>query len=327
MPIKIAQRLQPFCHLPGTICLIPFSQWKVQCYPTYLKFIHLKTLQEYSYGVPWKGPIQGFTIQLDLERGNLCIFGHSQQGFRRLWISMIAQGIEIFLEKENVKTILDAEKDPLPFPKEKLSLGESKKLDWELIKRRQDLKEILPLWFRLGQMISPQEAVGGVASLLCPCDKMDIEDHYKKIFLSGFEGLLSPRLLDTDHQGILTDSHFQGSPLAVLTKGASLIRSFFFQEDQDQWFILPNLAPQFHSGRLIGVQTSLGDEIDLEWSKKLLRRLTIRAKSSKKVILILQKSLSSFRICLSLKDRGSFHGAQSPLILTQGQTIFLDRFK
>jgi hypothetical protein len=130
-----------------------------------------------------------------------------------------------------------------------------------------------------------------------------------------------PRLSDGDHQGIIEGGDFKGSPLVLLTEGYSLIRSLFFEERAESLAFLPELPPQFHAGRLLNLQTSKGDRIDFEWSKKVLRRVVIRPGSSRELFLDLQKPLKSLR-CNQARQA---HDA--PLRLEVGKTVSLDRFE
>lgn len=295
-------RLIPFCHLPGTACMIPWSPWKVEVFPEFLKFQHMVNGQRYEERLDWKGPVLDLTTQLDLEKGVLSVFGHTVEGYRHMEV----RG-----------------KDPMARrPLERLSLGSHKKLDWELVSRRKEMQEILPIWHHLGQMVPKVQAQKvGSASLLKPYDKMVVEKELLKLFLVGFEKMMVPRLCDTDHQGIIEPGEFSSSPLILLTEGAELIRSLLFQETASGFSFLPRLAPSWHAGSFSNLQTAAGDRIDFIWSKKLLREVVIYPGASRNVIFTLQK-LTSFR--LNRKERLR---SDQPLELHKGQKIYLDRFE
>ncbi|HNA62123.1 MAG TPA: hypothetical protein PKW79_03505, partial [Rhabdochlamydiaceae bacterium] len=202
----------------------------------------------------------------------------------------------------------------------RLSLGMHKALDWELVCRRRDLREIFPLWVRLGQMVPAAE---GSFQLFRSFDKLEVVKAYTKFFMTRFEGLLMPRLEDRDHQGITAEGKVTGSPLALLIDGARHIRSLFF----DDWSFLPCLPPEFHAGRFVHFRTREGDTIDFEWSKKLLRRVVIHSGISRKISPSFQKSLHSYRLRSSLKEKGIRKKVEEPLDLQTGQTLYLDRFE
>jgi len=322
MKITIADRLKPFSHLPGSSCVIPWSSFKVEAFPALLIFENLITFQKQEYRLNWKGPVLDFTLELDLEKGVVWIYGKTQEGHRRICIEMGEDGI--LLDK---KLIVPGVKLK-PHALERLSLGLSKTLDWELVSRRHEMAEILPVWMRLGQMVYfSGKAKAGTAALLQECEKLDVAKNYLKLFLAGFEGILSPRLSDTDHQGIVPEGHFSESPLVLLTEGAKYIRSLFFQEREDRWEFLPCLSPQFHAGRFLQLVTKAGDKIDFEWSKKLLQKVIIHSATDREVFMGLPKPLKSCRFRTSLKEKGFRHEMENSLKLAAGQVVFLDRFE
>src|SRR5262249_29172000 len=147
-------------------------------------------------------------------------------------------------EQQFFKTFLPSETD-------RMSLGNHKAQDWQLIKRRCDLVEILPFWRRLGLLVPKIKSVSlpGTASLIHTCHELIIHKKREKIarslknlFLAGFEGILSPRLNDHDYQGIVSTSEqsiLSGNPFVLLSEGAEIIKSLFVQNNQNELFILP----------------------------------------------------------------------------------------
>lgn len=320
--IEIAQRLNPFCHLPGTACLIPYSPWQVEAYPALFRFTNLETGKTHELALETKGPVLDFTVELNLEKGCVVIFGRSERGYQRFSVGMEEGGIRVVSEKGRHKMVLPAEGFMRCQPKERLSLGSHKSLDWELVRRRRDLSEIFPVWFRLGQMV-PEIALKneGAAVLLKSCGKLEVGPQFTNLFMAGFHGILAPRLADDDHQGIIEDSKTSGCPLGLLWEGSKFIRALFFREESGGFAFLPFLPPAFHAGRMVNIATSKGDAIDLEWSKKLLRRAVIRPGSTRLASFSFQRSIKSFRV------RGERHDAAAPFMLEKGKTVYLDRFE
>lgn len=317
MKITIAERLRPFSHLPGASCVIPWSCFKVQAFPALLIFENLNTFEKHEYKLDWKGPVKEFTLELDLEKGVVWVYGKTVEGHRKICIEMQEAGIAID------KKLVVSGTQVMPHPLERLSLGMSKKLDWELVCRRQEMAEILPIWFRLGQMVLKS----GTASLFHECEKLDVITTYLNLFLTGFEGVLAPRLSDAAHQGIVSTGNVSESPLILLTEGAKYIRALFFKETDQSWDFLPCLSPEFHAGRFVQLTTKAGDKLDFEWSKKLLQKVVIHAESDREIVICLPKPLISCRLRTSLKQKGSRHLMDKPLILRPGQKLFLDRFE
>src|SRR3989344_6077351 len=158
--ISIALRLRPFSHRPGTTVVIPKTPWQVQVFPTLLRFTHLISFETFEKNLDIQGPMLDFTVELDLEKCCVRFFGHAAKGYHQL----------VFTEKDVPSSLL------LQESKERLSLGMHKRLDWELVCRRRDLKEIFPVWFRLGQLVPFVETPHvGTATLLQPVsDKLEI---------------------------------------------------------------------------------------------------------------------------------------------------------
>lgn len=297
--IRIAARLKPFSHKIGSFCMIPGTSIQLQAFPTLLRFADLATEKKWEEKLPWKGPVVGFTLEMDLEKSAVSVFGHTAEGFRR----------HVIVGKR-------------PENSERLSLGKHTKLDWELVLRRMSVEEIVPVLFLLGQQTLPVHATSPSLKLLQFSDKRDIAPQLKNFFRVGFQGILVPRLADEEFQGIVEEGETQGSPLALLTYGYQAIRALFFQEEASSFSLLPNLPPDFHAGRLTDLLSSQGDSISLEWSKKLLKRVIIKPAASRRVFISLQKSLHSYRI-----NRKMRQAVDLPLELEAGKTLFLDRFE
>ena len=360
--IHIAQRLHPFSHIPGAICPLPKSNWGIQAFPTRLVFRHLITRQEIDLGIQCTGPMSDFTLQLDLEKGAVVLFGSAKEGYFRIFMTREMDGIALFFERAfsagvtlvvgNQKqgcSIREKEKYLIPLPKEhpeisisqeRLSLGMHKSQDWDMVARRADLKEIFPVWLRLGNCL-PEQKVGGekagTLSLLSECKELlkerkieEIFPAFQKLFWAGFSGIMFPRLTDTQFQGlVLSDAPVSEtlSPLLLLQEAAVLIRALFYQERGDEIAFLPCLPPECHAGRFISIAANCRDEIHMEWSKKLLRRIIWRPATDRKVSLLLQKPIKRFRLRRSLKERGKIINQPHLIEMQKGQLYLLDNFE
>jgi hypothetical protein len=240
-----------------------------------------------------------------------------------------------------------SEPDALPLPSEnmsvlfpeRLSLGNHKAQDWTLVHRRQDLGEIMPIWLKLGESIPyalrSLQRLEGTSALLETCqelifqeDRLAVLQGFKNIFLAGFDGILSPRLLDTQHQGfslppLLNTSDL--SPLVLLSEGARLIRSLFVQSCDREIAILPVLPVEFHCGRLLNVQCGDIAALDMEWSKKKIRRMILRAKTDGECKFTF-KDVTSFRLKKHRHHPGSRISCGQLLSLEKNQVYFLDNF-
>jgi hypothetical protein len=365
MKITIAERLHPFSHLPGVFCLLPKSEWQVEVFPALLRFSSLADASkqmDVKLSIP--GPMQGFTAEVDLERGVVLVFGMTAQGYLRYQIHRQPDGISIAFEKLPKGGIVCAcvqksihyeikEKQtlllPIPeehllprVPEERLSLGMHKAQDWDLICRRQDLKEIFPLWLRLGQMtphISQEIPSIGTFRLLAACQEavanketLRICPLFEQLFQTAFAGICVPHLTDEKHQGILPDDNIPStlSALPILTLGGKLIRSLFFQEMEGGWKILPFLPSEFAAGRFVDIVTEKGEKISFEWAKHRLNKVVLHAAAERSVVLELPKQTRSLRLRTARTQKGkvvTVNDGYVGLALKANQILFLDRFE
>jgi hypothetical protein len=356
MFIKIAERLHPFSHIPGITCLIPGSAFSVQVFPTLLRvygapriFVNFNESalaenreQRNAQGViechlPLKGPIEGFTVEQDLERGCVRVFGHTPFGYMRYLIAAEGDGVCVHFEKVP-KGIEKKHREISSFKMEKgieerLSLGTHRSQEWERVRRRGDLKEIFPHWLRLAQMLPASGAKERVFLLEkmweASENKQEILSWFSKLFQAHFHGIFVPRLKDDQFQGIAPEENFslEHSSLFLLKESAECLRSLFIREEQKRLSLLPFLPPEFHAGRFTAVRLQSGDLIDMEWSKKLLRRVIFRSFSDRAVCLYLQKQITSFRLRRSLREKGIILSREDSFIVKPQEILYLDRFQ
>lgn len=334
MNITIAHRMRPFSHEMGSIFLLPNSHFKVEVFPTLLRFTDLESrIEPIEIRLFLKGPIQSFTAELDLETGSICVFGRTLDGYIRYSLFYKASELLLLCEKTpsilqlQYKTTLSQLKPkqtfaiPVPFClkesqglQERLHLGVHKAQDWDLMQRRFNLQELFPFWLALAQWISPiayEDYDQGMFSLIHKCqtaiekkEKLQIINCFKNIFLAAFEGVFVPRLFDSDYQGILDIEDKVLPAVALLLQSAKLLRRLFFVEEENIFSILPCVPPELHCGRLIQLQTTKLDRIDIEWSKKRLRRMFIQTSNTRPIVCQLPKGISICRLRVHKKDQG-----------------------
>lgn len=367
MKISIAERLRPFCHLPGTSVILPGWGCQVQIFPCLIRLYHLKKslpLLLTEINLDLKGPIQQFTICNDLEKGRLTVSGKTADGWMRYHLisSRQNEGIRLFVERAPVngfsihqgnKSIILRDKEWLdlleqdnffePFQIsvcDRLSLGNNKAQDWELIKRRLDLAEIFPILHRLGQIIPTMPITHvreGTLSLLEDCRQnltsetpVKGEERWNKFLLGCFNSLLVPRLEDDDYQGLNVDQPLISldiSPLVILSEGARLIRKLFVQQDKDQVWILPHVFPSLHCGRLIDVPLVGGGHLSLEWTKKAIRRLILYAGQDQEISLHFRSNVKNYRLRQHDQEKGERKNCNTPLFLKKNCHYLFDNFQ
>jgi len=329
MKISIRERLKPFSHTPGAGCLIPGTCWEIEAFPALVRLG-----KKYEIALHVTGPVKDFTLEQDLEKNYVSVFGKAQEGFYRLQFQGKEGGIEVMVVKApklflvngsplraNEKLFFADEEVDFFLPKicERLSLGVSKAQDWDLVLRRFDLKEILPVLYCLGQklpLIKPQP--------LCGTGKLLEEGHLESFCRAAFSKILVPRFIDDQHQGLSLPGIAAGNPCFLLQEAASRIRSLFFCQENDRISLLPSSS--FDAGRMTKIQANGMGEIDIEWASRTLRRAILRASFTGEAILDLPKGLRSFRVRTSPSQRGDRHQGGKPLMMESGKTYFFDRF-
>lgn len=305
--------------------LLPGSHLEAEVYPT--RFV----VGECDWRLPIEGPIAGFTVQLDLEGGSIRVWGIAKSGpFRYRLRAGAGDQFRMVVEKGELPV---PESSPLPLfvpPKEmeRLSLGSHKSQEWEAAARRGDMAELFPAWLRLGQLLPPCETGPFPGSLLERCQEGRELDPFVRLFEAGFSDLLLPRLVDADWRGFsLTPlgEGYRGSALPLLSEGARIIRSLFIDEQGEELALLPRLPFPLHAGRFLDLRWRLG-RLDMEWSRRRLRRLILRAEAAGEFCL---KSADwrSCRLSSPSDLRGRLLLSGDPVTVGKGEILYLDRFE
>lgn len=329
MNIKIEQRFRPFSHAPGTKFLIPFTSQGVQVGPAALRLFPSGEVIPLSI----QGPVDKFTAILDLEKGCIRVFGEGANGYFRY--SIFGTGENLYFKQDKPKDSLLPAKSPFilsqelppPFPIEQLFLGVSKILDWDLVVRRRNIAEILPVWFRLGQMVPFKDITAGSSLLhqFLQAEKLELEPSFFSVFDTGFSGVLFPESDDANYLGYsLPPVPSNADPLALLSVGANKLRSLFFQEKGEFIYLLPDALHHFKHGRMLDVQASFGS-FDLEWTKGMMRRMVIKCKKEGRYTFIFPKTHDSCRI--SFGSSNINWDCISPIDLSKDMEYFFDHFQ
>lgn len=323
MKIKIAERLKPFSHTPGAQCYLPGTTLAVEAFPALIRLgrteLHLQLT----------GPVGGFTLEQDLEKNCVFVFGKAKGGFYRLKLEAGRNGVELTALNAPASFAISGtplrRKEKLSFPNEgefflppvweRLSLGVSKAQDWDLVWRRFDLREILPVLFGLGQKvphITKQKPLSGTGRLL---EEGNLEDFCR----TAFSKILVPRFNDEDHQGLSLAETPSGPAALLLREAAKVIRGLFFRQEKEALYFLPDNP--FPSGRMILHADGIG-EIALEWASRAMRRAILRPSVTTEVEIHLPKGFARFRI-----GKGRFCSSGERFAVEAGRAVFLDRFQ
>ncbi len=365
MDIRVAQRFRPYSHKPGTRVVVPGTTLRLEVFPSLLRVHSVETriphlVSEIDLDVT--GPVEKFTVCLDLEKGRVRVWGHAQNGYYRYAVSAKENSVALLVERApehglNVESggsvrclqigeelSLTSTAADIPIHRglfdsqERLSLGCNKAANWERVSERLNMSEITPFWLRYGAFVSPDfwRCGGGTAAqlpkfaeLLVDKAHTHVEDHIRSLFLQGFDGLLAPRLVDTDHHGFVNPPvHDDDSPMALLSMGARLLRQLFIQEfDKYHVDVLPVLPPSWHCGRFINIACGTESRLSIEWTKKTLRRMVLRCEDSTEWTFSFPHSLKSFRLRRGTKDSGRSLDTSKPIKLDAGYQYFFDNFQ
>lgn len=351
MLISIAERFRPFSKLPGIACILPLSKLQLQVFPALIRIYDLSRSEpglKCEFSLPIQGPVKDFTVMQDLEKGCVKVWGQSKDGFFRYRVHAANTdvGFVIIPEKIPMSNFFDhlpvassLESIFAPLGIERLSFGVTKKADWTLVDRRLELAEILPFWYRLGQMTpAVSEHKEGAASLLCAIeeathskDVQELSTCFKNLYLAGFGGLLCCRLTDDDYQGFKLPAVPEGSasgPLVLLTQGAKLIKNMLVcPAGEDRIEILPCLMPELHAGRLCNASLGEIGWLDLEWSKKQTRRISFYSARKQTLNFCFQSRLKSYRFRKADAKFSYVKSCGEAIVFEADTTYFFDCFE
>lgn len=297
MMIKIANRFRPYSKNLRCKARIPASCFDVEVFPSYLKvYRDEKVALEISFKM--HAPFQSITTMQDIEKKRLLIFGEASEGYFRYSLAHHEDALSLKLERSSfmilykiesiedlsfsgsLHALLNKEKDLVFKTKEKeikaphierISFGNHKAQDMTLIRRRLDPKEFLPIWFFLGQFAKKDEVKEEVFPL----------SSFKESFKSHYFDLFSKSDLSPKHLG-----HKEEQDPISLYGGYVQIRRLLLHSQKGIHSILTDLPHTLDAGRAKGLKIEEGVYMDLEWSKKKIKKVIIH--SNKKTSLTLR---------------------------------------
>lgn len=298
-PIKIEESLRPFSHLPGTKLPLPFSDKGIQVFPAAIRLLPENKLIPLNIS----GPVKNFTCMLDLEKSVIKVFGEAASGYFRYFLFASDDKVCFFQDRGNPVLIESSSlvfADKLPSSKEfeKFSLGSNKTLDWELVKRRSLLEEIMPVWYRLGQMFkcSGEHDSESLLRELLKSTGLPTKAAFLNLFHAGFSGIFHPESMDYSYLGMpLAPVESGQNPISSLVDGFNKIRSLLILENGSNCVILPEILLFFPHGKITGIQTSFG-EVDVEWTKNHIRQMVIHCIKPSKVDFSFPKTHKNCRL-------------------------------
>lgn len=332
--INIAARCKPFSHTPGASCLIPFTSWGVRVFPTRIE-IHDFFGDTLPIDLDISGPVKNFTLEQDLEKGICRVFGHSQEGYFEIHlfydfdensvalrydrgdgIVLVIDQKKIELEPSEVLDLFDFEYKECDIPaRERISLGVNKKQDIDLMWRRFNLQEVMPLLFYTAQSVV--------------CDTKDSlktelidEESFSSFLQAGFSSIMTPEREDSLYRGLANESiSSKLSPLMRIKHFHDAFRALFIVEKKKEIHLLPNLFRPFVTGRFVGakVENAL---VDFSWRKGRVRTAIFHGKVDGICHVVWPKGVKGFRL-----DKESFDPSNiNQIPVFKGKKTVVDKF-
>ena len=172
------------------------------------------------------------------------------------------------------------------------------------------------LWFMLAQVIPHVAGDLFTGPSLCTQVKEDF-NAFKDLFRAGFTSLLTPRLIDTDHQGYLLPitANPNQSPLLLLQEMYPVIRKLFIVEEDASLNVLPAIPSKLPSGYFCTVP------------KHWPRTIRIKAASDDALSLHLVKECRQYRFSTAKKKKIAICQNKEVIALKAGREYFLDQFQ
>jgi len=285
--MEIREKLIPYSHLPGTKCLVPCSDWIVEVFPALLRIA-----QHGDVLIGVTGPLEQFLVQMDLERDCVWVTGHALEGFYCFSLKANNEGLWLMLHRAPKEGLVVQNqrlglKERLLLARggkihssssyERVSFGSNKKQDWDLVCRRNDAREMMPLLFLAGQKVPSSQVVS-------------IQRNMKMFFRSG---ILMPDIAGLQHLGIFPQHNLSADPMAMLHSCYRTIRENLFREEESSLHILPEIN-EIPVGRA-HLRASFG-AVFLEWSQAVVKKMVIEPFCDFEKKFVFSKEVASFRM-------------------------------
>ncbi|WP_035392309.1 hypothetical protein [Chlamydia ibidis] len=292
--ITLSQRFQPYVLSPGALIPIPGSLLYAQIFPTLYRVFSSSRELLYEEGFSAQGPLKRFAVFQDLHRGGLIVTSEKYTYY------ILPTGEKVVTRKGYLPVSTTG-----PF----LSLGVHKHMDLQKIRHRRDLKEILPLWFRMAHLMATHareehlDSVGTGELLVVAHEKIkekkktELCDDLLAFYLSAFSYTFLPRWYDSEYQGII-DGLPEDSSIAfpLLQYSLPVIHDIFVNQGEECVEILPSLPPEFPCGRFVNFNLPGIGKLSIEWTKKMIRRMSLYAETTRTIRFSFASSLLQSRL-------------------------------
>ncbi len=251
-------------------------------------------------------------------------------------------------KQQRIKIIKVKEKIFHPISMEKLYLGVDKKQNMELIYRRKNICEILPIWYSFSQRFASAE---------CNFEKCDfVNDYFEEIknykqtsqnekiglaflkcFFLSFKSFFSPKLFDDEYTALSScalNKRKNKEKNLIFYKSKEVIKEMFFKQSDDNevviFSILPFLIKEFHCGRFININCEGLGVVSILWAKKIIKKIVFKSLKDFDLKLVFKNSFSikSFRVRKNnRKDCGKVFFNTDIIKINKNQKYVFDRFQ
>lgn len=290
--IKIDQPYAPFTHKPGAKIPIPGTDLFALIYPAKV------LIGAFSFILPLEERAKEFTAILDLKKGAIFVTVKTKSAYFRYRIKAEGEGAVLLFDRGIKKRALIPCAVKRPLCLEQISSGVYKKQEWELVQKRGDLKEILPLWFMASQWFEKGE------------EPQDLVESFQE----GFRAIFAPQ-----EEEVYTG--YKGSKASFPLKA---LRSYFAHYEKNRLELLPKVPACLTCGRAERLNLENLFSIDLLWSNARLKQAIITPHETGSALLVFPGK--ECRLRLKKKDPGTVIRSGESLSYTADQRLYLDRF-
>jgi hypothetical protein len=352
MQIKIKEKFKIISHDLGESFLILNTSYFVRIYPGLLLFKDLNSNEIFKFFLKFQGPVKNFTILQNLYNGNIEVNFLLKNGYVSYKILVKEDSVYLYFDKitldyfeiefNKAQTIRSKEEIKLPIsvicqtrPEEYLFMGIHKKPDIYLIKKRENLEEILPFIFLYSQFFLNVQyscclrkncLLKEIDKNIQSCEKKQLCENLINVFKVHFFGSFIPRINDEEYQNITEFFDKDFKPWCIFKKLYQSIKSMLIKEKKDELFLLPCLIQEFNQGRAINIKTSFGT-FDLEWSKKIIKKAIFKPLHDINLKLALQSQIKTFRLRVNKNEKGKIFKNNDEIAFKKENIYLLDKFQ
>jgi hypothetical protein len=365
MSHKLKQKIMPFTHTPGPRVWLPYTFWAMRIFPSRLEFYDCsKDRLNLCATLEWTlmCRVEGFNVELNLERGYVSIEGNDGESFFR-FIVLASENLNpiLYLKKRRGNCIYTTSEMKIevgasfelidkqwvlsslnPLLPRKLSttsqiyLGSDKQQNWDQVYSSNDPKRWVPLLCRsryfwpkgLREQTYKSQAYLDLMESLLNIAPRKLWDRLMDYAMTHCSGLLLSSWEDIHYSCGKQWKSEKGLsslvPLCLLTLG---FEHLLYSLDDNQLRLLPKMTPEIACGKLSNLQIG-GFSISYEWSRERLKKVKISSLNQQKIELVFPKAIRGGRVRIEGGGGAqNFQGHCFELSRIQAKSIELDRFQ